>query len=274
MKKWYEEHKKNFYSGMGVFLFIVVMLVYAAFGTGPVKAKEQCKEQANQEENIEKREPVKVDVSEEEKQKKEEEEKEEKTDTEKEEKQEKEEEIKADEAVEKVAKKDAGSEESQDGKIEEKVPSSDTPTEKPSQGGTTGTGSSSSGNNSSVENTEKPSTPAQKPQEQPKPQEKPKDPVWHPPVMDKRWVVDQAAWTETVNEPVYSEVGKAICTGCGADITNCIDQHFKDSYLNGGNCGGYSVITEKVQTGTNTYTINHPEVGHWEEYVVQEGYWE
>ena len=270
MKKWYEEHKKNFYSGMGVFLFIVVMLVYAAFGTGPVKAKEQCKEQANQEENIEKREPVKVDVSEEEKQKKEEEEKEEKTDTEKEEKQEKEEEIKADEAVEKVAKKDAGSEESQDGKIEEKVPSSDTPTEKPSQGGTTGTGSSSSGNNSSVENTEKPSTPAQKPQEQPKPQEKPKDPVWHPPVMDKRWVVDQAAWDEVIQEPVYQMVEHTICSTCKADITGWAVQHLEESI----GCGGYSSEWRQEQTGTTTHTIHHDEVGHWEEYVVQEGYWE
>lgn len=272
MKKWYEEHKKDFYSGMGVFLFIVIMLVYAAFGTtGQVKAEEQKKELAKQEESIEKEEPVEKDVSVEEKKEKEEPQKEAKKDTEKEDK---EEETKADETVEEVAKEDAGNEERQDAKTEEKAPSSATPTEKPSQGESIGVGNPSSGNNNSVGSTEKPSTPAQKPQEQPKPQEKPKDPVWHPPVMDKRWVVDQAAWTETVNEPVYSEVGKAICTGCGADITNCIDQHFKDSYLNGGNCGGYSVVTEKVQTGTNTYTINHPEVGHWEEYVVQEGYWE
>lgn len=273
MKKWYEEHKKDLYSGMGVFLFIVIMLVYAAFGTtGQVKAEEKKKELAKQEESIEKEEPVEKDVSVEEKKEKEEPKKEAKKDTEKEE------ETKADETVEEVAKEDAGNEERQDTKTEEKAPSSATPTEKPSQkpsqGESIGAGNPSSGNNNSVGSTEKPSTPAQKPQEQPKPQEKPKDPVWHPPVTDKKWVVDQAAWTETVNEPVYSEVGKAICTGCGADITNCIDQHFKDSYLNGGNCGGYSVVTEKVQTGTNTYTINHPEVGHWEEYVVQEGYWE
>lgn len=282
MKKWYEEHKKDFYSGMGVFLFTVIMLLYALFGTtGQVKAEKQHKEQAKQEESVEKKKPVKKDVSAKEKTvEKDEAEKEEKEDTEKlEEKQEKGEEIKEDKKVEKVAELDVVEEEQQqDKKTEEKQPSSvesaQKPTQKPSQGETTGSGNVSSGNNNHSGSTEKPSTPAQKPQEQPKPQEKPKEPVWHPPVKDKRWVVDQAAWVETVNEPVYSEVGKAICTGCGADITNYIDQHFKESYLNGGNCGGYSVVTEKVQTGTNTYTVNHPEVGHWEEYVVQEGYWE
>lgn len=106
---------------------------------------------------------------------------------------------------------------------------------------------------------------------QPEPQSEP-EPVWHEPIYESRWIVDQAAWDETVNEPIYDEVSKAICNTCGADITADIGGHGYNHMINGENAS-YSVVTETIQTGTNTYVIHHDEVGHWENVLVQEGYW-
>lgn len=51
-------------------------------------------------------------------------------------------------------------------------------------------------------------------------------------------VVIKEAWTESV--PVYEEKEVAICNGCGADITNNIQQHIKDNVLAGNTaCGGW-----------------------------------
>lgn len=90
---------------------------------------------------------------------------------------------------------------------------------------------------------------------------------------EQKWVVDQAAWTETVNEPIYETVERSICNGCGADITGDPWTHIENQMLAGNmSCGGYHPEWIQVQTGTNTYTVTHPEQGHWESYSVVTGY--
>lgn len=90
---------------------------------------------------------------------------------------------------------------------------------------------------------------------------------------EQKWVVDQAAWTETVNEPVYETVERCICNGCGADITADPGTHMKENMMAGNySCGAWHSEWIQVQTGTNTYTITHPEQGHWESYSVVTGY--
>ena len=127
-------------------------------------------------------------------------------------------------------------------------------------------------NNSSVNKQESDQSPAPQPE---KPSQPEKKPVWHDPVYEKKWVVDQAAWDETISEPIYEMVEKSICNGCLADITGNPWGHI-DAALDAGNfnCGGYHSEWVQEQTGTNTHTVHHDEVGHWEEVLVQEGYWE
>lgn len=84
---------------------------------------------------------------------------------------------------------------------------------------------------------------------------------------EQKWVVDQAAWTETVNEPIYENKLVWYCNTCGADITADPEGHV-DATMH----GGYRSDYIPVQTGTNTYTIDHPEEGHWESYSVVTGY--
>lgn len=84
---------------------------------------------------------------------------------------------------------------------------------------------------------------------------------------EQRWVIDQAAWTETVNEPIYENKLVWYCNTCGDDITADPEGHV-DATMH----GGYRSDYISVQTGTNTYTIDHPEQGHWESYSVVTGY--
>lgn len=84
---------------------------------------------------------------------------------------------------------------------------------------------------------------------------------------EQRWVLDQAAWTETVSEPIYENKLVWYCNTCGADITADPEGHV-DATMH----GGYRSDYISVQTGTNTYTIDHPEQGHWESYSVVTGY--
>ncbi len=88
---------------------------------------------------------------------------------------------------------------------------------------------------------------------------------------ESTYVVDQAAWDETVSEPVYETIDKTICNTCGVDITGQIDDHVYNHMVNGEN-GSYRVESETIQTGTNTYTIHHDEVGHYEDSQVLTGY--
>lgn len=89
------------------------------------------------------------------------------------------------------------------------------------------------------------------------------------PLYAQQWVVDQAAWTETVSEPVFEMVELSVCNGCGLDITGDPWGHIKDQMLSGNmSCGGYHSEWIQKQTGTNTYTVNHPEQGHYESVVT------
>lgn len=62
-------------------------------------------------------------------------------------------------------------------------------------------------------------------------------------------VVVQAAWDEQV--PVYEEKARSICNQCGADITDCCDEHMEAGML-AGTCWGWHVEYIRVQTGTKT----------------------
>lgn len=77
-------------------------------------------------------------------------------------------------------------------------------------------------------------------------------------------VLVQAAYDEQV--PITEMKEFAICNQCGADLTNLdIDAHFKNSYFNGGNCGGYHSKLREVVTG---YKTVHHDAVYETRYVV------
>ena len=137
-----------------------------------------------------------------------------------------------------------------------------------------GSGSrSTSSGNTQVSQPVQPSQPAEPAQPaQPAEPAQPSQPVhehnWQPQyTTEQKWVVDQAAWTETVSEPVYGMVEKSICNTCNEDITGSTTAHGKATRHD-----GYHSEWVQVQTGTNTYEISHPEEGHYEYYDVLIGY--
>lgn len=69
-------------------------------------------------------------------------------------------------------------------------------------------------------------------------------------------VLVQAAYDEQV--PITEMQEFSICNQCGADITGNTQWHLEQSYLNGGNCGGYHSEWREVITGYNT--IHHDAV--------------
>ena len=69
-------------------------------------------------------------------------------------------------------------------------------------------------------------------------------------------VLVQAAYDEQV--PITEMQEFSICNQCGADITGNTTAHMKNSYLNGGNCGGYHSEWREVVTGYNT--VHHDAV--------------
>lgn len=83
------------------------------------------------------------------------------------------------------------------------------------------------------------------------------------PLYTQQWVVDQAAWTETVSEPVYEMKIVWYCNTCGEDITSNPEGHIDETMH-----AGYRNDWKQVQTGTNTYTVPHPEQGHYESVVT------
>ena len=121
------------------------------------------------------------------------------------------------------------------------------------------------GNGSSSSDTPN-SSPAPQPE---KPSQPEKQPVWHDPVYEKKWVVDQAAWDKTISEPIYEMVLHWYCNTCNADISADPEGHVDETMH-----GGYRSEYKQEQVGTNTHTIHHDEIGHWEDVLVQEGYWE
>lgn len=76
-------------------------------------------------------------------------------------------------------------------------------------------------------------------------------------------VLVQTAYDEQV--PITEMKEFAICNQCGADVTANPTAHMKNSYLNGGNCGGYHSEWREVVTGYNTV---HHEAVYETRYVV------
>lgn len=67
------------------------------------------------------------------------------------------------------------------------------------------------------------------------------------------------AWSETVEVPVYENLERSICNGCGKDITNKTSEHMESQMLAGiYKCSGYHSEWRDIQVGTEVKTINHP----------------
>ena len=99
--------------------------------------------------------------------------------------------------------------------------------------------------------------------------EKPR--VWHDPVYEERWIVDQAAWDETISEPIYETREIAVGNQSGTIIEGDPNEYLLDNP--NGDTGWHSEV-QQVQTGTNSYVVHHDEIGHYEKVLVREGYWE
>lgn len=153
--------------------------------------------------------------------------------------------------------------ESAKGNSEKSVDKSSTGSSKPAENTSTGsTGNSNAGNNSSQGSgtVTQPSTP--------KPELPSHTHNYSIPMYTQQWVVDQPAWTETIETPVYEMDERCICNGCGADITNDPGTHMEQGMLNGKpECGAWHSEWVQIQTGTSTETINHPEQGHYESVI-------
>lgn len=85
------------------------------------------------------------------------------------------------------------------------------------------------------------------------------------PLYTQQWVVDKAAWTETVSEPVYKMVEIAVGNQSGLEIVGDPNKYLLNNM--NGDTGWHSEWIQK-QTGTNTYTVPHPEQGHYESVVT------
>lgn len=82
--------------------------------------------------------------------------------------------------------------------------------------------------------------------------------------------VIKEAWTEEL--PVYEEVSKEICNGCGGDFTGHISEHIEEQKQAGNeSCNSFSTESTQVQVGTNT--INHDAV-HEKKWVVDKAAWD
>lgn len=104
-------------------------------------------------------------------------------------------------------------------------------------------------------NTVKPSVPSsQSTPSTPKPKEK-----------QKVWIVDKPAWTETVQEPIYSTRDVFYASSWdNSEQATFYSLEECQKWLSKFDGGGYSISNEQYISGYNTKTINHPEQGHWE----------
>ena len=82
----------------------------------------------------------------------------------------------------------------------------------------------------------------------------------------QRWVVDQAAWDETVEVPVYKTVteywirltnGTILTYESWNECENAMDKYGSEVAANGSG-------SKQVLSGYNKTIIHHEEVGHWE----------
>lgn len=102
--------------------------------------------------------------------------------------------------------------------------------------------------------------------------------VHHEAEYTTQWVQDTAAWDEPVYEeqPVYENVEKVKCNGCGAEFDRIeeMDDHvwyYVDNFDDFSH-GSYSLVWRNIQTGTQkvqTGTIHHDATGHNEQVLVK-----
>lgn len=79
----------------------------------------------------------------------------------------------------------------------------------------------------------------------------------------KRWVVDQAAWDETVTKYRTETVTKYYCGGQYFDDYNSGYAYYMSELEKGNNVGSLSPVTQEIQVPYQE-VIHHDEVGHWE----------
>lgn len=118
--------------------------------------------------------------------------------------------------------------------------------------------SSNASTSKSTPTASKPSTSSSSAAASTKPSPKPKE-------KKQVWVVDKPAWTETVQEPIYSE--RDVWYASNADNSKSAKFYSYEecvAWLKTIDLGGYQETTEEYISGYNTRTINHPEQGHWE----------
>lgn len=82
----------------------------------------------------------------------------------------------------------------------------------------------------------------------------------------KRWVVDQAAWDETVEVPIYKTIteywirltnGTILTYESWNECENAMDKYGSEVAANGSG-------SKQILSGYNKTIIHHDEVGHWE----------
>ena len=134
--------------------------------------------------------------------------------------------------------------------------SSSKPSSKPSNSGNNSGSSKPSNNNGSSSNNSKPSEHKHEWVAQYKT-------VTVPEKGHNEQVLVQAAYDEQV--PITEMQEFSICNQCGADITGNTQWHLEQSYLNGGNCGGYHSEWREVVTG---YKTVHHDAVYETRYVV------
>ena len=92
------------------------------------------------------------------------------------------------------------------------------------------------------------------------------NPTSKPKEKQKVWIVDKAAWTETVYKAIYSE-GRTVYRATTWDNSRS-GTFYSYEEMNqwfGEDVGSYQIDTEGSEfIGYDTEVINHPEEGHWE----------
>lgn len=116
--------------------------------------------------------------------------------------------------------------------------------------------SSSSSTSKSTPTASKPSTNSSSGGTSTKPKEK-----------KKVWIVDKPAWTETVQEPIYSTRTKFSLQDINSNVIGVFysESEVQAKQIELGKQGiitSYSFYDEEYISGYNTKTINHPEEGH------------
>ena len=100
--------------------------------------------------------------------------------------------------------------------------------------------------------------------------------VHHDAVTEQVWVVDEAAWDETVEKTETREVNGYKCR-CGLVFTdinewNAHSDYYEDDENEWDNHTGWSSTTVIEEVVVGTETIHHDEVGHYETRTVTEAY--